>query len=72
MKYPIVYKPKNFWLKIRARLSPVQVAIDCKNFKECMPIYLAYCKRHRIYYLDYPHGYDEYFVCPLCLKEMKE
>jgi len=72
--YPQIVKHPETFSKM-ARLNakylgiPVKVAIDTKNFDRPTDIYLAYCKRHKVYYLDYLHGYDEVVFCPLCLKE---
>jgi len=31
------------------------------------PLYLLYCGRHGVYYIDYPHGFRGYFYeCPIC------
>lgn len=33
-----------------------------------LPFYIVKCGKHG-YFLDYSHGYAEYFLCPSCLKE---
>jgi hypothetical protein len=33
------------------------------------PFYLFYCEKHRIWIIDYPHGYDFVLWCPKCLEE---
>lgn len=42
------------------------------GFKGEVNLYVVYCRRHRVYFIDYPHGFTEYFTCPLCLKEELE
>ena len=39
------------------------------GWKGKLPFYLVKCKRHRFFFIDYPHGYHKYFNCPLCMKE---
>lgn len=31
-----------------------------------LPVYIVYCKKHRLYFTDYQHGYDSHFTCPRC------
>lgn len=57
--------------RLVARLRPVRVAVDSEHFKAPTEIFLAYCRRHRVYFLDYPHGFDGYLNCPRCLEEFK-
>ena len=42
-----------------------------KGWKGSLPFYLVKCKTHNILFVDYPHGFfpNQYFNCPLCLKE---
>jgi len=40
-----------------------------QGWKGELPFYLARCKKHRIFCIDYPHSWDECFDCPLCLEE---
>jgi len=35
------------------------------------PIILAWCRRHRLYYLDYQHGWRREITCPECRRELK-
>jgi len=37
-----------------------------KKFKDFEYFYLVYCRRHKIYFIDYPHGFEGYFNCPKC------
>ena len=53
-----------FYLAVRG-FFPV---ITLKTPRGLIPFYLVRCKRHGLY-LDYPHGYDECFICPKCLRE---
>lgn len=32
-----------------------------------LPFYVVKCKEHG-YFIDYPHGHREYFICPKCLE----
>jgi len=42
------------------------------GWKGKLPFYIVKCKKHNIFFIDYPHGFppNQYFNCPLCLKEM--
>jgi len=37
-----------------------------EGFKLPTRIYLVRCGRCGRYFLDYKHGYEEYFICPFC------
>jgi len=37
-----------------------------------LPFYIVKCKKHNIYFLDYPQGFEGYFICPLCFEEALE
>ena len=39
------------------------------GWKGKLPFYLVKCKRHGVFFIDYPHGYRGYFNCPVCMKE---
>jgi len=41
------------------------------GWKGKLPFFLAYCRIHRVFYIDYPHGCDDYLLCPLCFEEWK-
>ena len=43
-----------------------------KDWQAKLPFYVAYCKFHDLFFIDYPHGRTNYFYCPLCLKEAIE
>jgi len=54
------------WRRILARLGfPTILYWDKEHFKAPTPIYVAWCKYHGVYYLDYPR-YSGYLLCPLC------
>ncbi|MHA1632595.1 MAG: hypothetical protein ACTSXC_07315 [Candidatus Freyarchaeota archaeon] len=74
MLYPVKVEPKRIPLvkRLLARMHPIPYYIDKEHFKAPMVIYLAYCKKHKVYFLDYLHGFDGYVSCPLCLAEYKE
>jgi len=42
-----------------------------RSFKDFEDFYLCFCKKHRIYFIDYPHGFEPntYFNCPRCRSE---
>jgi len=42
-----------------------------EGWKGFLPIYLVKCKIHGLF-TDYPHGFNENFSCPDCLKECLE
>jgi hypothetical protein len=70
------------WLKSKLKLGlwqRLKLKINGKVFvgyakregwKGKLPFYIVRCKKHSIYFLDYPHGFDPYFTCPLCIKNM--
>ena len=66
---PLIPKWKRFLAKYLGRI--VFWGWDLQHFKEPMKIYLLYCRKHRIFYIDYPHGYRQYFNCPKCLEEWR-
>ena len=72
--YPLEISPERIGLlaKILARLGFILKVYTDYTFRRPTDIYLAYCSKHRIYFLDYKHGYDEYVSCPICLKEWLE
>ncbi len=35
------------------------------------PIILAWCRRHRLYYIDYQHGWRRETACPECRGEFR-
>jgi len=43
----------------------------CNGWLEEHPFYVAYCQRHKVFFIDYPHGYTKYLHCPLCLIEVQ-
>ncbi len=73
--YPKLVDAKDvpWWRRILARLGIDTILYwDGENFKAPTPIFVAWCGRHNVFYLDYPHGYDGRLICPLCLKEWEE
>ena len=71
--YPVEVSPRKIprIKRLLARLHPIPYFVDAKHFSAPTEVYLAYCKRHRIYYLDYLHGYSRYLLCPECLAEWR-
>lgn len=39
------------------------------NWLRPLPIYLVRCRKHGLFE-DYPHGWDETFICPKCAQEI--
>lgn len=70
--YPLIITKPPFWKSVIAKLTPIYLYTDLEMFERPTKIYLSYCKKHRIYYLDYLHGHNNYTICPLCLAEVKE
>jgi len=61
------------WRRVLARIGfPTIIYWDEENFNAPTPIYVAWCKYHNVFYLDYPHGFNEYLQCPLCFKLWKK
>jgi len=61
------------WRRLLARLGfPTLLYWDSEHFKTPTPIYVAWCKHHDVYYLDYPHGYSGHLECPLCQELFRE
>jgi len=60
-----------FWQRILLRLLGHVYLFHAQKegWKGSLPFYLVKCRQHGILYLDYPHGYRNYFSCPLCRKE---
>jgi len=42
-----------------------------EGWKDYLPIYIVKCKRHGLF-LDYPHGFRGYFICPKCVLEERQ
>lgn len=52
-----------------------KVSVLGREFKLNLDFYLLYCKKHRVYYVDFLHGFEgkKYFLgCPLCVNEYKK
>jgi len=74
--YPRILDRKvNVISKIKAVLGILtEVFIDDNPyFKAPMKIYLGFCRKHKIWYLDYLHGFppNQYLICPLCYNRVK-
>ena len=71
--YPVEVSPGEIprVKRLLARLHPVPYLVDGEHFLRPTTVFLAYCKRHKICYLDYIHGYSRYLMCPRCLAEWK-
>jgi hypothetical protein len=64
------------------RLDMIMLALGLKNraylrhdrregWSGELPFFLALC-RHHGFFVDYPHGYDEYLSCPDCTRQRIE
>jgi hypothetical protein len=53
---------------IRLKLTGTVYAFHARKegWTEQFPFYIVKCDRCGCYFLDYPQGYSEYFLCPLC------
>jgi len=52
------------WLKLKI-LGYVKVFEAKKpRWRGPLPFYIVKCKNCGRYFLDYPHGYSRYFICP--------
>jgi len=40
-----------------------------RGYTGFVPLYVVRCRRHGVY-VDHPHGYGEYFRCPVCFAEV--
>jgi hypothetical protein len=40
-----------------------------EGWSDYNPFYLFYCKKHKTWLIDYPHGYNKVLWCPKCLEE---
>ena len=69
----IYFVKVGFWKKLKLKLFGHTYVCHIKRpeWKAPLPIYLLRCEKHGIYYVDYLHGFppNQYFCCPLCLKE---
>lgn len=71
--YPKLLNGKIPLWRMLARIGfPTILYWDREHFEVPMPIYVAYCKWHGVYYLDYPHGYDGRLQYPLCWELFKK
>jgi len=68
----IYFVKVGFWKKLKLKLfGRVYIGhIERPEWRAPLPIYLLKCGEHG-YYVDYPHGYTQYFECPRCLQETK-
>jgi len=65
-------KPLTLWQKVQLKLTGCTFLRweKRKGWTDYLPIYLVKCNKHGLFE-DYPHGYKEYFVCPLCWQNQK-
>lgn len=57
------------WLQLKLT-GQTFLKYDMKSgWKGKLPFYIVLCEVHKCYFLDYPHGYSQYFTCPFCLQE---
>ncbi|MCW4008786.1 MAG: hypothetical protein NWF09_08900 [Candidatus Bathyarchaeota archaeon] len=57
--------PLHKWLKLKI-FGKKYFAHDKKpGWHGSLPFYIVKCNVHG-YFLDYPHGFNGYFTCPMC------
>lgn len=75
LSYPLkVPKEKiSLLLRLTARLfnGLVSTKIGFDFIPRKTPIILAWCRRHKLYYVDYQHGWRQEITCPECRAEFK-
>ena len=52
-------------LKLNGRIYAFHARMEGWNGGE-LPFYIIKCEKCGTYFLDYPHGYENYFLCPKC------
>jgi len=65
-------EPLTLWQRLQLRiLGYAYLKHEQRSgWKEPLPIFVVKCRKHGVY-VDYPHGFRGYFVCPQCEKETK-
>lgn len=67
--YPRPAEPAGIplWRRILARLGiPTILYWEREGFARPAPIFIAFCRRHGAYFLDYPRPPNGDLLCPLC------
>jgi len=59
-------------LKLRVFGSLFLFKAAKEGWRGKLPFYLAKCRKHSIFFIDYPHGYDEALICPLCYEYLEK
>ena len=54
------------WLKLKIFGVAYVFHGKREGWKGELPFYVVKCPRCKQLFLDYPHGYENYFVCPNC------
>jgi hypothetical protein len=67
----VEWKTMNFLQHLSLRLfGHAYLRREQRNgWRGSLPIYAVKCKVHDLVYEDYPHGFDEHFMCPRCWEE---
>ena len=74
-KFPVIVDPRLIPLHKRIITRLIGYCKLCRvkpsGFKGEVDLYVVFCRKHRVYFVDYPHGYSQYFICPFCSSEEK-
>jgi len=64
----------NLWKKLKLKINGNLFVGYAKRegWTGKLPFYIVKCDRHNICFLDYPQGFEGYFICPLCFEEVFE
>ena len=73
MRYPVVVLRELISIRLRllARFlgSWKRIRINYDLIPSKTSIFLGWCNIHKLYYLDYEHGWKKEIFCPSCCKE---
>jgi hypothetical protein len=56
------------WIKLNLEVDRKVYAFHARKegWSGELPFYIVKCSDCKQYFLDYPHGFSDYFLCPLC------
>ena len=71
--FPFQVPPKmySWWTRLKVALfgKACVMRVADPHFLSLVTVYLARCKRHDLYFLDYTHGWRDALWCPRCLEK---